>query len=540
MVLAHSKHHLIKGLLKTQPLSHATQGTGRAAARAHLNARHQQCSESLAKGSSEGCSSTSASIQAFRNAAAKWASMRPIAPTPNPATPAAHLLAAARLARPFLALLRSIDFKPIVRGALGSLKGTSPAYQDLSHSFRAAQRAACQAFPRRAPTTPQYAFALRRPQLPASTFHANGLQTARNFSSGGPTLAQVITNAPLALRAAGDELSDESKKSRRAPSAVTATKARSMGPRRSGAFGEQQRQKFAFRLAETRNTPDSAQKAARVPRTAAAGPSVQVPERQQEQDFDFYFPEAPAPEPLCESEKIITTIVVPVDPDIAGLIQGPHPATPEGSPSLLGDGLWDDVQRRTDAYQKHRLRLVSVFRLLDELMGVPPYLRDRQRSFHATCSAVREEDLEYMPETVHNVGYKYRLKGYTANEVREALIDRLGVETGAWFAQLIREERLQSVAPPVVASVEMEHSARSAQEDGATMASPSINESWEDDTQSLPSLPESAVSMSISSWDGMLYSPPSLRLSSAFESQLQHPHEDEEDSLYLQDSRVGW
>lgn len=353
-------------------------------------------------------------------------------------------------------------------------------------------------------------------------------------------MAQIITNAPLALRAAGDELSDELKKSRRAPSAVTATKARSMGPRRSGAFGEQQRQKFAFRLAETRNAFTSTPKAAGVARAAAAGPSVQVQERQQEGDFDFYFPEAPASETVPESEKIITTIVVPVDPDIAGLIQGPHPASSEESPSLLGNGLWDDVQRRTDAYQRHRLRLVSVFRILDELMGVPPYLRDRQRSFHATCSAVREEDLEYMPETVHNVGYKYRLKGYTANEVREALIDRLGVETGTWFAQLIREERLQSVAPPVVPSVEPEHRAHAAQQEDTTGASPSVHESWDGDTQSLPSLPESAISMSISSWDGMLYSPPSLRLSSAFESRLQDPEDDGEDSLYLQDSRVGW
>lgn len=84
--------------------------------------------------------------------------------------------------------------------------------------IRASSRASASFSTRHTPSSRLAAFAMKRVHLPrgpglhSSTCHGPGLQSARAFSSGGPgarLFENMITNAPLAIRAFGTKFKDE-------------------------------------------------------------------------------------------------------------------------------------------------------------------------------------------------------------------------------------------------------------------------------------------------------------------------------------------
>ncbi|EPQ27798.1 uncharacterized protein PFL1_04543 [Pseudozyma flocculosa PF-1] len=125
------------------------------------------------------------------------------------------------------------NVSPIFRGAVqaftglqvraGQISGAGAA-QSVSHRLNLSRQPVISFA--RGSVRPGTGFGPRAPLVPRSPTYGAGLQTARNFSSGGRVFDNLIVNAPLAVRLAGNELDEKRKMAKASPA---------RGPRRTAA-----------------------------------------------------------------------------------------------------------------------------------------------------------------------------------------------------------------------------------------------------------------------------------------------------------------
>lgn len=427
-------------------------------------------------------------------------------------------------------LLQGVNVAPVLRGAQSTFLPSKPlSGNTLIHSLRQDSRNICRSLDRWGNRSSS------RPRLPVgspSSRYGPGLQLARNFSSGGPQFAQLITNAPLALRAGADELREYNKKlsvraqhpssSARAPSSKAA-------------------HQFSVNAHSKRLT--ASLKQALVCHDSPADELSQQSGGSAASDMDLYFPE---PQVLCAEtghHSIVTEMVIPVDPDIVMLLD--HRFLPDEKLqrplSLLDQRLCQMCQTTSEAYRLHGLRLKVVWQLLRDLAQASSA---DHHSF--TPNAFFEDDslLGFLPETLHQVGYKVKIRGHSAERVKELLIDRLGLEHGQWFGQLVR-----TVHEPSEAEFAEEDSSSFSNEMGGGQA-PGSEVSDGQSSLSLLSPPSSPSSspgeshltiyglLSSDTWTDLdfLPNPPdSLVLN---RSEIYEPGSLVDDDVFLQDSRL--
>ncbi|CAO1628676.1 unnamed protein product [Parajaminaea phylloscopi] len=438
------------------------------------------------------------------------------------------------LSQPFLALLSHLDFAPLLRGARLALTGHGGAarkQQGFQQSLHSANRDALR-------TVRSWARPSPRPQGASfrTPFHGPGLQVARNFSAGTPHFAYLITNAPLALRAVGDELRSNNKSGDKTTIAGPRKPRRS--PRRLGAGTESQRQKLLLRVASGQNASTSAQ-ASKAIRASTAAKAPSQAER-YESNYDLYFPEVPVQhESAASACNALTEMVIPMEPDIYHILA--YETMLDGQQTASGrmlDGrLRQATEQTLDAYHLHKLRLRGVFRLLEDLEAGMPRPGEHR--------VVRYSDVEFLPDTLHHVGYKVRIRGYTATEIRQMLVERLGIEHGQWFGQMVRNVSPAQPSSPASAMTG-DH-----EDDGLVGIFPQDYDTV-DEVHTIASPPLSSRRSTASSYDdlellssgsddSMLFSPPPLSFSATFTSMMHTDdswgpsHHDEDD--WLQDSR---
>ncbi|CBQ69084.1 conserved hypothetical protein [Sporisorium reilianum SRZ2] len=222
-----------------------------------------------------------------------------------------------------------------------------------------------------------------------------GLQTARKFSSGGARVFDnLIVNAPLALRLAGDEVEDKAKLVKRLPASTRRTLTAAAGARRTGStFSSAALPRNALLFA-TRHTQTS---------TTTVTSSTAS---DSEADFDLYFqfPELALPTP----QTIVTLRLIDALHDALGG-RAPSAASNPHHPRLFDAAFLLDA-RTALAYEHRRyLRAKAVLRVL--------------------WGAGVVEEMDVADEGVWTV----RVRG-GAEEVREMVSGRVGFDVEAWCA----------------------------------------------------------------------------------------------------------
>lgn len=389
-----------------------------------------------------------------------------------------------------------------------------------------------------------------RPQtgLPPSQLYGPGLQTARNFSSGAPKFAYLITNAPLALRAGGDELRDGLGKTNKAGDNARLAR---RSPRRSAPLTQSQRHNLAVRVGTSSlRANEKASKASK----ASTSYQPTVTEKKAaaaSSDLDLYFPEVPVTVNEAErrSSSAIAELIIPMEPDVLTILAHTEVEASLERPYMLDRHLRDVSQLTTEAYHLHKIRLRTVWRLLEDL-------ESGHLSFGGKRRFVRDSDVEFLPETLHHVGYKVRVRGFSADEIKSLLVDRLGVEHGKWFGQMVRDVPHQTPNPTPGHALEDSVSSTSSVmngsgEDDGFLVSPPAQWAELADSHAEPAAWDLCSNAETTSSEDLesvgtvssssLHSPPQMSFSAAFSS-LMHPpghyrHDDHDDD-WLQDSRL--
>lgn len=333
---------------------------------------------------------------------------------------------ALRLAEPFLFLFRQLDFAPTLRGARLALTGPSSVTRHGErfhhHSLHDANRAALRhlaAFSRQASRP---AFGMLR-----SPVYGPGLQPARNFSLGPPKFAYLIANAPLSLRAGGDELRDNLKQDNTKTEACGPR----LSPRRIASLTEAQQNSTLIRVSPEAKAFTLDQASSTKEANAPVRRHQFADNTTSAREYDLHFPEVPIKRDVVSS--VLTEMVIPMEPDVYNILA--HGASFDKDNGdrlhLLDSRLRESKQQIVDAYHVYKLRLRTVLRLCEDLEADTPHLGQRR--------LVRDSGLEFMPDTAHHVGYKVHIRGYSAEQLKELLIERLGLSHGEWFGQLIRD-----------------------------------------------------------------------------------------------------
>ncbi|PWN30110.1 GTP-binding protein lepa [Jaminaea rosea] len=449
-----------------------------------------------------------------------------------------------KLGQHFTRLLRTLDFSPLLRGAGAVFRAPPTHHASYHQSMLAAHRSA----QRNIATWTRFAASRARPLPGQHVLQGPGLQTARQFSSAGPKAAYLITNAPLALRLGGDELRDGYATGYTGkPGQASATKMpMRRSPRRSAGLSKAPK----VELPRMSKAP--------VKQGHAKTPAVPAEGLLPSHEMSFYFPEAPVT-PAPTTADVTTELIIPMEPDLVTILARPSSFDDDGesdytsSDHMLTEELQHRARLTSDSYHLHKLKLRAVWQLLEEMEAGSASLlpSSGQKQKHR----LRETDVEFMPNTAHHVGYRVKVRGYSALEVKELLISRLGSKHGAWFGQLVREVPAAS-SPTSAASPSAASRSDQSDSDGSfsmlhAPPSPSdlggdSSDGFEQDLFSpsaivspqLPSRSSSSSSFSSrrpssSSTGSMLHSPPSLNFSASFSSNFS----DEDDDLYLQDSR---
>ncbi|SJX64723.1 uncharacterized protein SRS1_15540 [Sporisorium reilianum f. sp. reilianum] len=220
-----------------------------------------------------------------------------------------------------------------------------------------------------------------------------GLQTARKFSSGGARVFDnLIVNAPLALRLAGDEVEDKAKLAKRLPASTRRTLTAAAGARRTGStFSSAALPRNALLFATSQKSATSAS-------CSTASDS--------EADFDLYFqfPELALPTP----HTVVTLRLIDALHDALGG-RAPSAASNPHHPRLFDAAFLLDA-RTALAYEHRRyLRAKAVLRVLWDAGVV--------------------EEMDVADEGVWTV----RVRG-GAEEVRQMVSGGVGFDVEAWCA----------------------------------------------------------------------------------------------------------
>lgn len=213
-----------------------------------------------------------------------------------------------------------------------------------------------------------------------------GLQTSRQFSSGGARVFDnLIVNAPLALRLAGDEVENKSKLLRKPKASIR--RANPTSARRTGAaFTGAQLQRNAFDFAIHRQTA-----------TNQNSESEKVEEASEYSEY-FLYPTLPLPSTFTPA---LTTIIrIRLIDSLYDALGGRHPSS---SPSSNGPRLFDqsffldattalEYEHRRYLQAKTLLRVLWQTGVLDETTQLD--LSSNPAFWTITVTGRRKEELE--------------------------------------------------------------------------------------------------------------------------------------------------
>ncbi|CAO1619010.1 unnamed protein product [Sympodiomycopsis kandeliae] len=387
---------------------------------------------------------------------------------------------ATHLTPPFLALLHAF-VDPILRGALQVLRTSKPTPSNrLTVSFRQTQNVFVRSGAgSRRPTT---AFAAR----PFGHTYEAGLQTARHFSqSSVQTAQQAALGLRLALDQARDELSHGKGKGKAKPGKVARgqSKAKLVSP------NDAVRQNRIWANEDIENILDGLYR----PKTAAARRRAPRAPRNLD-ELDVYFPEPTRAPLLAQSHTVAgpsrfdsyacAELIVPLDPDLTNIFDLTQPSSSSSATyeTIYNGRLGTATLETSKAYDRHLHNTQRLHAILQDVCPCVAPFQDSVQPVHA-------------PHSAHQVGYKIVIPGHSAHQVREILIERLGMQQGLWFGKLLRD------IPPSHLSSEETASPYTASSHSSpnVLRSPPQTDDWDLDS----------VSSLSSSWDGMLHDPPS-------------------------------
>lgn len=437
-------------------------------------------------------------------------STRPALPLPPAGVRLAHTSTSPRLKSPFLSLLRSF-VDPAIRGALQVLRNTKPTPANaLTPQFRDACLRAQPIFARTAKRPSINAAQMVRAQRAAS-------QGSRNFTQ---STAQHAHQVVLGLRLAGDDARDKLLygKIDKAIQKNRRKQARALTESQKSANGR---------------TTSNQRVRADIKKLVATKPAA--PDHIELAELNLYFPEppkAPAPRPDVAAE-----LIVPLDPDLSNIWDLTSQAASHHQLPVYNGNLGSAARQTSTAYDIHLQKTRELHAVLQDLCA---------------CVLPSHQELSNAPHAAHGIGYKIIVPNVTAQQVREVLIDRLGVQQGLWFGKLLRDvnpARIEEKSMPV-------RHFEGAPQPPSPHSSPSL--------MSPPQADWDTLSLD-SSWDGMLHEPPSsssegspaLEFSSTFMEAVDENHypsyskvsqfglyeaeaqgeDGSDDSAFLQDSR---
>ncbi len=272
--------------------------------------------------------------------------------------------------RNFLATVRAVATKRNYTVRSSVLKGAIAAFRSTAQrTSNTATRSAYNSL-----STPTVSFARgtlsgigARPsfgQLSLSPLRGGvGLQSARKFSSGGSRVFDnLIVNAPLALRLAGDEVEDKAKMARRKALSPRRVVPPSAGPRRTGvAFSGSGLPKNAFAFATSRKMAPSAYEESEVSSVVAASQK----DFESELSTYFQFPTLSLPSSPSQHGTVLT---IRMTDGLFDALGGRHPSPPSHptAPRLFDQAFLYDANTALDYEDKRNLQAKALLRVLWE------------------------------------------------------------------------------------------------------------------------------------------------------------------------------
>ncbi|WFC99634.1 hypothetical protein MYAM1_002379 [Malassezia yamatoensis] len=316
--------------------------------------------------------------------------------------------------------------KPLWQGALGTFKA-SQSSGNLSRN-QVPKGFSSAPFSSSTPNTALGRFASMRARLPSgpqfkpSIRHGAGLQSARSFSSGpqGARLFEsVITNAPLALRAAGCELQN-SPKSQNCMSQATAF-AQTLVSHRYGVTCSFQSKDSTSKYSDllfdemdhvpaSKQLPEESCSTMQCSQTLSEPYQEKTDLRSREIELRHYFRD---PMERKLPRNWTATMYVPLEPDIPDRELWKYSANFDGGATcILDDAMREKLLHLQGVYQTHRVRLQALEHLLREIHVWPKHM-----SVAELC---------HTTESGHPMALQIDLADWRKEQVMHLLQDRFG------------------------------------------------------------------------------------------------------------------
>ncbi|WFD43984.1 hypothetical protein MPSI1_002649 [Malassezia psittaci] len=316
--------------------------------------------------------------------------------------------------------------KPLWQGAFGTFKASQSSGRlsrcDIPKGFSSAP------FYSSTPNTALGRFASMRARLPSapqfkpSIRHGAGLQSARSFSSGpqGARLFEsVITNAPLALRAAGCELQNPQKSQSHVSQAIAFAQtlvSHRYGVSCSFPFTDST-SKYSDLLFDEVNDVAVSKQLSEESCSAVQRLQTTFEPYQEETDLvnrdselSHYFQD---PVELKARKKWVATMYVPLEPDIPEWESWKYSSNlEEAANCILDDAMREKLQHLQGIYQTHRVRLQALERLLREIHVWPKHM-----SVTELCHTL---------DSGHPMALQIDLADWRKEQVMHLLRDRFG------------------------------------------------------------------------------------------------------------------
>ncbi|GAC93219.1 hypothetical protein PHSY_000782 [Pseudozyma hubeiensis SY62] len=193
-----------------------------------------------------------------------------------------------------------------------------------------------------------------------------GLQTARKFSSGGARVFDnLIVNAPLALRLAGDEVEDKVKMARKQPigsARRTASASKTIGARRTaGTFsGDKLAKKALLFATKAKHTVEQTNTTSLSCSSVTTTSDSETP---AQLDLYFQFPQLDLPTTITSTTTLVTIRLI--DPLFLAL-GGRHPSAPTNSsnPRLFDSAFLHDATTALEYEHRRYLKAKAVLKVL--------------------------------------------------------------------------------------------------------------------------------------------------------------------------------
>lgn len=350
------------------------------------------------------------------------------------------------LNRKFLGILRNVVV-PVLKGAyLPFTSATTNAATNCAHLARtpfkpAFHGARFYGAPVRAQVRPSTSV----PALKPSLAHGPGLQSARNFSSGGAgggrLFGDIVTNAPLAFRAAADELDDDFALFGSASNLAQSSRAKTTlarahrGTRRSSPVSRAKQQSQLSTQIGVKYA--SAQHKTTSSLSPLEGNSTRIEKEDIRATYEQYFAVAPSSSNNSRSDTCgpytdkRTILRLPAEPDVElfELVLGPAAmsASSDGeTPHPLDRQTLSIIRSYSESAAHHRLLISSLQRLL-ERQGLDPL-----------WTVAPDED------ALHGRAFDVSFDGWRAEDVRAMLLIEFGPRRGQELCAFLFEQERAS------------------------------------------------------------------------------------------------